>query len=151
MILTRWLNKLARLYWKVRKPVTMGSRAIIIQNGRVLLVRLSYREGWYLPGGGVKKGESFQSAITREIAEECGLEVAHPKLLQIYTSQLESKIDYIALFEISDFQSLPHAKPNAEIIEVCFFSIYDLPEDTSPATRRRIKEYCINDYSNERW
>ncbi|CAG7646595.1 NUDIX domain-containing protein [Paenibacillus allorhizosphaerae] len=151
MALQKWLYRLARMYWKIRRPVTMGSRAIIRQDGNILLIRQTYVEGWYLPGGGVKRGESFQQAIIREVAEECGLEAVRPKLLQLYFSRNEGKIDHIALFEITEFSAIARAKTDAEIAELRFFALDDLPEDTSPATRRRIGEYAANQFRAERW
>ncbi|MCI3918887.1 NUDIX domain-containing protein [Paenibacillus sp. TRM 82003] len=151
MGLRKYLYKIARIYWRVRRPVTMGSRAIVIKDGNVLLVRLSYQEGWYLPGGGVKKGESFQTAVIREMAEECGIKASNPRLLQIFTSQFESKIDHIALFEIIEFDDIPQSISDAEIIEIGFFPLNNLPEGTSPATRRRIDEYILKHFTAELW
>ncbi|CAG7627188.1 RNA pyrophosphohydrolase [Paenibacillus solanacearum] len=151
MTLHKWLYRLARMYWKIRRPVTMGCRAVVVQNGSVLLVRQTYVEGWYLPGGGVKRGESFQEAVVREVAEECGLAAAHPRLLQLYTSRNEGKIDHIALFEINEFTGIPRAKPDKEIAELRFFAMDRLPDGTSPATRRRIGEYAANQFRAERW
>jgi 8-oxo-dGTP pyrophosphatase MutT (NUDIX family) len=43
---------------------------------RVLLCQLTYKNDWDLPGGVVEVGESPQSAVTREVEEELGLEIA---------------------------------------------------------------------------
>ena len=39
----------------------------------LLLVHQSYRIGWHLPGGGVRRGEMPEAAARRELAEEIGL------------------------------------------------------------------------------
>jgi len=41
----------------------------------VLLVRHTYSEGWYFPGGGVKNQETPKAAVIRELKEETGVEV----------------------------------------------------------------------------
>src|SRR4051794_34297997 len=41
--------------------------------GRILLVKPTYKDGWDIPGGYVEPGESPADACNREIAEEIGL------------------------------------------------------------------------------
>lgn len=48
---------------------------------RVLLCRLTYKEDWDLPGGVVEVHESPQLAVSREVAEELGLEIKADTLL----------------------------------------------------------------------
>jgi len=43
---------------------------------RVLLCQLTYKQDWDLPGGVVEVGESPQLAVSREVSEELGLEIA---------------------------------------------------------------------------
>lgn len=53
--------------------------AVIVQDGRLLLVQRRISEGslsWQLPAGAVEHGETFAEAAVRETAEETGLEVA---------------------------------------------------------------------------
>lgn len=53
--------------------------AVIVQDGRLLLVQRRISEGWLswqLPAGAVEHGETFAEAAVRETAEETGLEVA---------------------------------------------------------------------------
>lgn len=51
-------------------------------DGRVLVCRLTYKSDWDLPGGVVEVNESPREAVSREVAEELGLEVpAGPLLL----------------------------------------------------------------------
>jgi ADP-ribose pyrophosphatase YjhB (NUDIX family) len=148
--LLKWLIRFARLYWSIRKPQTMGCRAIVTSKDQVLLVRLTYDAGWYLPGGGVKKGESFSEALRRELREECGIEVRNMQILQLYFSTKEGKYDHIALYEVSDFEQNAVVS-SSEIRDVQFFSLHDLPPDTSPATRKRLEEYKQRAFLTETW
>jgi 8-oxo-dGTP diphosphatase len=60
------------------------SAAIIVQDGRVLMVRRRVKEGelsWQFPAGAVEDGESAEQAAVRETTEEVGLAVEAVKLL----------------------------------------------------------------------
>lgn len=52
--------------------------AVILIDGHILMVRQSRDGADYhlLPGGGVEPGETIGAALTREVAEETGLEVS---------------------------------------------------------------------------
>jgi 8-oxo-dGTP pyrophosphatase MutT (NUDIX family) len=47
----------------------------------LLLVRSSYRIAWNFPGGGIRRGESAETAARRELVEEIGLTTEAPLLL----------------------------------------------------------------------
>ncbi|MFE7237220.1 NUDIX hydrolase [Streptomyces sp. NPDC057580] len=60
------------------------STAIIVDSGRVLMIRRREREGrlrWAFPGGGIEAGETPEQAAVRETAEEVTLEVKAVRVL----------------------------------------------------------------------
>lgn len=61
-----------------RKKIRIRAAAIIITDGRILLVahKKNGRVYWLLPGGGVEYGESMVEALHREVKEEIGIDVA---------------------------------------------------------------------------
>ena len=64
----------------------VGVGAIIVSNGRVLLVcrgREPLKGHWTLPGGVLELGESLIDGVKREIAEETGLEVEPIELVEL--------------------------------------------------------------------
>lgn len=60
------------------------SAAIIVRDGRVLMVRRRISEGelmWQFPAGGIEPGEVAEDAAVRETLEETGLTVKAIRLL----------------------------------------------------------------------
>lgn len=58
--------------------------AVIVHDGRLLLVRRRVKEGslsWQFPAGGIEEGEDSTDAAVRETLEETGLVVKASKIL----------------------------------------------------------------------
>ena len=58
-------------------PIRAAPKAIIIERGKVLALKMRDDEGsWYLlPGGGADFGETLHDALRREVMEEVGVEI----------------------------------------------------------------------------
>ncbi|HMO96652.1 MAG TPA: NUDIX domain-containing protein [Tepidiformaceae bacterium] len=129
-----------RLRWRLFHPITLGARVMLIREGKVLLVEHTYIPGvWYLPGGGVDKGESLEAAARREALEEAGATVHDLVLLGMYSHFGESKSDHLAIFVSREFDWV-EPPPNDEIARFAWFSLDALPEGLSPGTARRFEE-----------
>ena len=49
--------------------------AIIVADGKLLLVHLRPTGKYHLPGGGIEPGETAEEAVRREVAEETGINI----------------------------------------------------------------------------
>jgi ADP-ribose pyrophosphatase YjhB (NUDIX family) len=142
----RLIGHAARLYFRIRRPRTLGVRAIVRDPaGRIALVRHTYADPWYLPGGGVKRGEGFDAALHRELREELGLaDAAIERVLGVYHSRREGKDDRIVIF-VASIDAAQAARLTAadrmEIEQAGWFALDALPQGVSDATLRRIAEF----------
>ena len=148
-----FLQRLMHFYWRFARGMTLGMRGLVINRaGEVFLVKHSYAEGWHLPGGGVELGETLTGALTRELLEEGNITLlAPPRLHGFYFNASASVRDHVALFVVREFEQREAPVPNSEIIEHGFFHPTALPADTTPGTRRRIREVIENEPVSERW
>jgi len=128
-----------RIYCFIFRPKTLGVRIMLIQNENVLLVRQTYMPGWFMPGGGVKRGETLDEAARREAREEVSAELGELKLIGSYTHFGEHKSDHNSLFLCTDFTI--GEKQDTEIAEARFFPLDSLPEGLLPGHCRRLEEY----------
>lgn len=127
--------------------MTFGVRALVhdAENNSVFLIRHTYVPGWQLPGGGVETGETAETALRRELAEEGGIEiVGNPELRSIHFNRHVSRRDHVAVFLVCDWRQPKPKLPDREIAAAGFFPIDDLPAGTTVGTRRRIEE-VLND------
>src|SRR5271157_5154254 len=140
--LERLRARLAHLRTLMRRPVTLGVRAVVIdEQERILLVRHGYVPGWHFPGGGVEVGETFLDALSRELEEEaCVGWTQKPVLHGLYFNGHVSRRDHVAVYLIRDFKVMGVRAPDHEIEEARFFSRRALPEATSGGTRARLAE-----------
>ncbi len=144
-----WYHRLAgsivRGYRRARGNRTLGVRALVLDpDGRVALILHTYVDSWYMPGGGVKRGESYARALARELEEEAGLKTfTIERVLGVYHDTVTLKDDHVVVFVVRTAERAPPLAfaDTFEIEQARWFAPDALPPDLSPATARRIAEY----------
>jgi ADP-ribose pyrophosphatase YjhB (NUDIX family) len=145
MHLTAWQKLRTRLFLfavAIKRRLTVGVRAILIDDGKVLLVRHTYLPGWHFPGGGVEPGETAQTAAAREALEETGYAVVgEPQLLGFYLNRIAGTArDHVAAYVWRGVERHHEASVSFEIAEVRWFALNALPPDIEAGTARRLVE-----------
>jgi 8-oxo-dGTP diphosphatase len=119
-----------RVVRTIAPAYTVGSICVIERaDGAVLLVRLSYRNSWGLPGGLLKRGETPEAAARREVKEESRLDVEIVGDPAVVVDAEAQRVDVV-------FRARPApgvdpgqaAASSPEIVEVQWFPIDALPD-----------------------
>jgi len=110
-----------------KRPLTIGAGAIVIHEGRVLLVRniRGFTKGRYLlPAGRVNPGELPDHAAARETFEETHLRVEIEGLLGVRLWVMDDREhNYFFMFRARLLSPVSDLRPNtAEIDDARFFS-----------------------------
>jgi ADP-ribose pyrophosphatase YjhB (NUDIX family) len=131
-----------RPIWRLRRGLTLGAQGAVIDGeGRVLLVRHSYRPGWWFPGGGVEWGETLEIALQRELEEEVGVTLTAPASLHgVFSNFGNFPGDHIAVFVVRHWQRRDDYRKRGEIAEASMFAFNELPTQIDPGTRARLDE-----------
>jgi ADP-ribose pyrophosphatase YjhB (NUDIX family) len=148
----RVLTRIAHTVYFFIKGMTIGVRAACFDDqGRIFLVRHSYIPGWHMPGGGVERYETVRQAIAKELREEGNLELTAPaELLHVFFNRRTSKRDHVVFFRCQVRQTAPKLR-DREIVESGFFALDQLPQGTTTATYRRLKELAGEAEFDEIW
>ncbi|MGK5519163.1 NUDIX domain-containing protein [Micromonospora sp. URMC 107] len=122
----------------------VAAGALFFDNeGRILLVRPSYKKHWDIPGGYVEPGESPRAACVREVREELGLTPALGPMLVVDWAPAENEGD--KLLFIFDAGSLTAEQEQAihfadgELTEWRYVAADDLERHGPSRLTRRLR------------
>ena len=130
--LFRVLPRRARLavVHSVAPSFTVGAICIIERtDGRILLVRHSYRSRWGFPGGLLKRGEDVVDGARRESMEEVGLEIEILGEPAVVVEPEPRRVDVVYRCRVADDVDPDAIRSSSpEIIEARWISRDALPE-----------------------
>jgi 8-oxo-dGTP diphosphatase len=103
----------ARIWWYVRRPHTTGAMVALWHEGRLLVVRGSYRHHYMLPGGFLKHGETSRDAAARELFEELRVTLPSAGLRVGWrgTLRFEHRVDTVTVWE-AVLDTRPQIRPD---------------------------------------
>ncbi len=113
-----------RLLWFIRRPETSGALVAVWHQGRVLLVKNSYRAQLTFPGGYIRPREDRRTAAARELREEVGINVQPKRLVHAYhgTHVFEHRQDTLDIYEL-EVDSEPNVQvDNREVVRAEFLT-----------------------------
>jgi 8-oxo-dGTP diphosphatase len=118
----RFGYRVMRLWWFLRRPAHRGALVAVWHEGRVLMLRQSYRRMLDFPGGGLGAGEAPRAGACRELAEEVGLDIAPDalRLAQEMTALWDWRHDHVAIFELR-LATRPRLRPDGREIVAAEF------------------------------
>jgi 8-oxo-dGTP diphosphatase len=122
----------------------MGAGCLFFdEQGRVMLVKPTYKPGWEIPGGVVELNESPKQCCCREVFEEVGFDRPIGDLLVVdYNQETNEKTESLMFIFNGGTLSLEDIKSihlqHEELSEFRFFTEETLPLEMAIALRMRV-------------
>ena len=133
-------NPVRNFYRFIFRPETFGVKILIECDEKFLLIRNSYGvDHWTFPGGGVKKRESPENAVKREVNEEVGVEI-NPVVLGQYFNTRHYTKDTVYCF-YAKVDSFDFRIDESEVTEAKWFSEPEIPQFRSAAVEEVLNLY----------
>lgn len=81
-------------------PIASVEAIIVLNNSLLFLRRRNSpaRGQWWFPGGRIRRGESLEEALFREVKEETGLDVTKHELVCVYSRIFPERHDIAIVF-----------------------------------------------------
>lgn len=123
------------------RPAGGGVKVALFYKNKLLLIQNTYRKGWTLPGGGIKKNETSRQAAIREVYEELGIRLTSLEYQGSFINDFEkekisvfsrkvrkpgfriddievAKAEWVNIKKVPDHHLLPVAKKCVELLKL---------------------------------
>jgi len=125
------------------------ARAIIENNGKILVCRGKKKNYYYFPGGHVEFGESAKEALKREIREELGLDAKVGTFVgvseHLFTQKNKDRHEINLVFEVK--MKGGKIKSKEDQLEFYFFDKKQLKQEN--VLPKALKEAILKWFKNE--
>ncbi len=123
-----WLKRMVA-GWQTPSFQVAAGAVVEREDGALLLVRHSYRRGWGLPGGYLKRKEHPGTAVKREAFEELGIaiETEGEPVVTIVPEERRILVAFRARLAVGEHSTSPFPR-SPEITETQWFPVDDLPK-----------------------
>lgn len=134
-----------------------GVGAVVRRGDEILLIQRGNpprRGDWSLPGGAVELGETLWEAVTREVGEECGIEITIIELLdtfEFFQRDNNGRVQYhyiILDFAAEYVSGEVHAA--SDVLDARWVTAHDLNELPLPAKTREVIDKAMTKQGGNR-
>ena len=127
------------------------TRAAIIKDNKVLLVKEQLDGKWALPGGYQDVNVSIRENVIKEASEEAGAVVNPIKVVAVLDYNRHHHVNFpfgmVKIFVLCEYVSHSFVE-NTETLGAEFYSLYELPDLSITRTTKKQLEMCFDCYNN---
>ena len=127
------------------------TRAAVIKDNKILLVKEQFDGKWALPGGYQDVNRSIRENVIKESSEEAGAVVNPIKVVAVLDYNRHHHVNFplgmVKIFVLCEY--INHSfNENTETLGAEFYSLDDLPELSLTRTTKKQLEMCFDCYKN---
>ena len=131
------------------------TRAAVIKENKILLVKEQFDGKWALPGGYQDVNMSIKENAIKEASEEAGAVVNPVKIIAVLDYNRHHHVNFpfgmVKVFVLCEYVSHSFVE-NTETLGAEFYSLEELPELSTTRTTKKQLEMCFDCYNNfENW
>ena len=131
------------------------TRAAVIKDNKILLVKEQFDSKWALPGGYQDVNMSIKENAIKEASEEAGAVVNPVKIIAVLDYNRHHHVNFpfgmVKVFVLCEYVSHSFVE-NTETLGAEFYSLDELPELSTTRTTKKQLEMCFDCYNNiENW